>query len=95
MKSDLAESAHFKDNVTEATEVEILRTIPLNSDFMESAFLHFGAIGKDLVCFVLKQKYAVGETYDIIGRVKGHDRDRESGLPMTRLNYVKLRKQEL
>jgi len=70
-----------------------LKIIPLNNyDFGDSAFLHFGAIGKDLVCFTKKEMYAIGETYEIVGRVKGVDKERDSGLPMTRLNYVKLRK---
>ena len=62
---------------------------------MEAAFMHFGAIGKDLVCFTVKNKYAVGDTYDIVARIKGEDLERESNTPMTRLNYVKLRKQEI
>jgi len=68
--------------------------IPLNNDFMEQAFMHFGAIGKDLVCFTVKNKFTVNNTYDIVARIKGQDYERESKTPMTRLNYVKLRKQE-
>lgn len=94
LKTEFNESKHLKGNRLEQTEVEILKIIPLNNDFMESAFMHFGAIGKDLVCFTVKNKYAVGDTYDIVARIKGQDYERESKTPMTRLNYVKLRKQE-
>ena len=52
--------------------------------------MHFGAIGKDLVCFTLKQLYAVGDTYDIVARVKGQDFERETKTPMTRLNLCKI-----
>lgn len=96
MKTDFAESAYITENITEGTDVEILKVIPLNNiDFGEPAYLHFGAVGKDLVCFSKKEMYAVGETYEMVGRIKGQDKERDSGLPMTRMNYVKLRKQEV
>lgn len=96
MKTDFANSSHLSDNITEAVDVEILKVIPLNNDWIaEPAYMHFGAIGKDLVCFTKKEMYAVGDTFELVGRIKGQDRERESGLPMTRLNYVKLRKQEM
>lgn len=96
MKTDFAESAYITENIVEGTDVEILKVIPLtNYDFGEPAYLHFGAIGKDLVCFSKKEMYAVGETYEMVGRIKGQDKERDSGLPMTRMNYVKLRKQDL
>lgn len=93
LKTEFAESAHLKS--FEPSEVEILKVIPLNSAFYEQAYMHFGAVGKDLVCFSVKQAYTVGETYDIVAKIKREDLERESGLPMTRLNYVKLRKQEI
>jgi len=33
--------------------------------------------------------------YVISAKVKGTEKERESGLPMTRINYVKLRKTEV
>ena len=95
IKTEFAESRHLVGDRIEPTEVEILKVIPLNNDFMEPAFMHFGAIGKDLVCFTLKQMYAVGDTYDIVARIKREDLERDTNTPMTRLNYVKLRKQEI
>lgn len=96
LKTEFDESRHLEGDRLEPTEVEILKVIPLNSDWIaEPAYMHFGAIGKDLVCFTQKQMYAVGDVYDIVARIKGKDKERESGLPMTRLNYVKLRKQEM
>lgn len=96
VKTEFNESKHLEGSKLEPTEVEILKVIPLKNDWLsEPAYLHFGSIGKDLVCFSVKQMYAVGETYDIVARIKGKDKERDSGIPMTRLNYVKLRKKEI
>ena len=96
IKTEFADSKHLVGDKIEPSEVEILKVIPLNSDWIaEPAYMHFGAIGKDLVCFTLKQMYAVGDTYDIVARIKREDLERDTKTPMTRLNYVKLRKQEI
>ena len=96
VKTEFADSEHITGERLWPTEVEILKVIPLNNDWLaEPAYMHFGAIGKDLVCFTQKQLYAVGETYDIVARIKGQDFERDTKTPMTRLNYVKLRKQEI
>ena len=98
MKTDFADSSYLgtAGDKVHPTEVEILKVIPLNNDFYsEPAFMHFGAIGKDLVCFTKKEKFAVGNVYQIVGKVKGHDIERDCRLPLTRLNYVKMRKFEM
>ena len=96
IKTEFADSEHLVGDKIEPSEVEILKVIPLNNDWLaEPAYMHFGAIGKDLVCFTVKQMYAVGDTYDIVARIKGEDLERDTQTPMTRLNYVKLRKQEI
>ena len=33
-------------------------------------------------CFTKKEVYAIGETYEIVARIKGHDKERDSGLPI-------------
>jgi len=98
MKTEFADSSYLgtSGDKVDPADVEILKVIPLNNDFYgEPAYMHFGAIGKDLVCFTKKDKFAVGQTYQIVGKVKGHDVERDSKLPLTRLNYVKIRKLEL
>jgi hypothetical protein len=96
VKTEFSESEHITGERLWPTEVEILKVITLNNDWLaDTAYMHFGAIGKDLVCFTVKQMYSVGETYDIVARIKGQDKERDSGIPMTRLNYVKLRKKEM
>lgn len=94
LKTEFENSAVLTENIVDPADVEILKVIPLNY-IGESVFMHFGAIGKDLICFTKKELYAVGETYQIVGRIKGTDKERDSGLPMTRMNYVKLRKQKV
>jgi|TARA_B100000927_G_C16431482_1_gene455760 hypothetical protein len=98
MKTEFADSAYIglANDKLEPSEVEILKIIPLtNYDFGEPAYLHFGAIGKDLVCFTKKEKFSIGQTYQIVGKIKGHDVERETKKPLTRLNYVKMRKREI
>ncbi len=97
LKTEFSESSHLIGDKLEPTEIEILKIIPLQSTIFadgDPAYMHFGAIGKDLVCFTKKEVYAVGETYEIVARIKGQDKERDSGLPLTRLNYVKMRKQK-
>ena len=37
-----------------------------NYDFGEPAYLHFGAIGKDLVCFTKKEKFSIWKTISVV-----------------------------
>lgn len=89
LKNEFADSAAINLHVVEGETVEILKMIPLNEYDM---YLYFGAIGKDLVSFSKKDLLEIGDRYEIRARVKSHDKERESGLPMTRLNYIKLKK---
>lgn len=76
-----------------AGDVEIFKLIPIADSFNGgTAYLHFGAVGKDLVCFTKSEMYAAGQTFVITAKVKGYDLERNTNLPMTRLNYVKLKK---
>jgi hypothetical protein len=96
IKTEFTESKHLVGDKLEPSEIEILKVIPLNGDWIsEPAYMHFGAIGNNLVCFTNKLLYAVGETYDIVARIKGTDVERDTKTPMTRLNYVKLRSQKV
>ena len=93
-KAEFADSKNISTVGERVTgEVEILKLIPLADSFNGgTAYLHFGAIGKDLVCFTKNEMYTVGKTFEIAAKVKGYDLERNTNLPMTRLNYVKLRK---
>lgn len=93
-KTEFADSTNISTVGNKITgEVEIHKLIPLADSFNGgTAYLHFGSIGKDLVCFTKNEMYAVGKTFKIAAKVKGYDLERNTNLPMTRLNYVKLRK---
>lgn len=91
LKNEFADSESINLHVIEEETVEILRMIPLREYDM---YLYFGGIGKDLVSFSKKDLLEIGEKYHIRARVKKHDQERETGLSMTRLNYVKLKKVE-
>lgn len=91
LKNEFADSESINLHVIEEETVEILEMIPLREYDM---YLYFGGIGKDLVSFSKKDLLEIGDKYEIRARVKNHDQERETGLPMTRLNYVKLKKVE-
>lgn len=92
LKTEFADSAHVNLHVIEDKTVEILKMIPLREYDM---YLYFGGIDKDLVSFSKKDFLEIGNKYEIRARVKNHDKERETGLPMTRLNYVKLKRLEI
>lgn len=94
LKNDFSNSQHFTDDVV-IGDCEILKVIRVNHvPFDDSFYLHFGAIDGNLVCFNRSQGFAEGVTYQIRGKVKSRDEERDTGLPITRINYVKLRKTE-
>jgi hypothetical protein len=92
MKTEFANSKHLEGNIQ--GNCEILKVIRINKDFNEPFYMHFGAVDGNLVCFARKEGFAEGTVYTISAKVKGQDKERETGLPMTRINYVKLRKTE-
>jgi len=93
LKTEFANSKHI-DNVVEGN-CEILKVIRISRDFEDPFYMHFGAVDGNLVCFARKEGFAEGTSYIIKAKVKGKDKERETGLPMTRINYVKLRKTEM
>ena len=92
LKKEFAGSQYYENKVD--GNVEILKVIRVSKEFEDPFYMHFGAINGNLICFARKEAFAVGNVYVITGKVKGQDRERETGLPMTRVNYVKLKKTE-
>lgn len=92
IKQEFGNSKHLNGNVE--GKCEILKVISVKREFDESFYMHFGAVDGNLVCFARKEGFAEGVTYFIKSKVKAHETERETGLPMTRINYVKLRKTE-
>ena len=92
LKQEFGDSKHLEGNVE--GNCEILKVIRVGRDFDEPFYMHFGAVDGNLVCFARKEGFAENTTYIIKAKVKAQDSERETGLPMTRINYVKLRKTE-
>ena len=93
LKQEFGNSKHFVSDPV-VGDCEILKVIHVSRDFENLFYMHFGAIDGNLVCFAKKEGFAEGVVYQISAKVKGQDRERETGLPMTRVNYVKLKKTE-
>lgn len=89
LKTDFASSAKINLHTIQDNTVEILKKIPLIN---YETNLYIGAIDKDLVAFTMKDILETDAEYYIRARVKGYDTERDTGLPMTRLNYVKVKK---
>lgn len=92
LKKEFANSRHYENKVNGA--MEVLKVIRVNKEFEEPFYMHFGAVDGNLICFARKEGFAVGNTYFVTAKVKSQETERETGLPMTRVNYVKLKKTE-
>jgi hypothetical protein len=92
LKTEFANSRYYENKVE--GDCEILKVIRVSKEFEEPFYMHFGVVDGNLICFARKEGFAVGKVYVITAKVKGQDRERETGLPMTRVNYVKLKKTE-
>jgi hypothetical protein len=91
LKTEFANSQHFESNIDGT--VEILSVHRVNSDMFDDPFyVHIGAIEKNLVSFSRKEGLACGCFYNITAKVKRKDYERKCNLPMTNINYVKLKK---
>lgn len=92
LKKEFANSRYYENRVDGV--IEVLKVIHVNREMMDPFYMHFGAVDGNLICFARKQGFAVGNRYTITAKVKGQETERETGLPMTRVNYVKLKKTE-
>ena len=63
----------------------------LSKNSSEMAFMYFGSVDGNLVCFTKKDILKTDNFYSLRAKIKGQDTERETGLKMTRLNYVKLK----
>lgn len=89
LKIEFAESNHINLHKISEETVEILKMIPLRE---YETYLYIGAIGKNLVSFNKKDILEIGKKYNIRAKTKCYDKERDLKLPLTRLNYVKLKK---
>jgi hypothetical protein len=93
LKKEFGESQYFEKDI--AGVLEVLKVIYVSKEMMEPFYMHFGAVNGNLVCFARKEGLAEGLCYTITAKVKTRERERETNLPMTRINYVKLKKTEM
>ena len=89
LKDEFSDSEHIKEALVKQT-VEIVKKVPMpNYD----TNLYVGVVNGNLVSFTKSESLA-DTLYTINARAKGTDLERETRLPLTRLNYVKLKKLE-
>lgn len=86
LKDSYSESKHFLDKQVIGV-AEILKRIYLK-DY--GIFLYIAGVNGNLVNFTKNESIEVGSVYSIRAKVKASDFERETRLPMTKLNYVKL-----
>jgi hypothetical protein len=86
IKTDFSESKHIFSKSVEGT-AEILRSFRLK-DY--AVYLHIAGVNGNLVSFSNAEKFPTGAYYHLRGKVKSHETERDTQLPLTKLNYVKL-----
>jgi hypothetical protein len=94
--ADLAYSRKLTDEYSKSVhmhgksfygKIEIIKRIFLQE---WDIYLYFAGTNGKLVSFSNKNKYEVETVLDITARIKSQDDERETRLPMTRMNYVKV-----
>ena len=90
IKTEFANSQHLEKNPSDENLVIIKNMDVRNNDFGIS-YLHLGNIGKNLVSFYFKNSLAENSCWNISARIKKREQERKTNLPLTRLNYVKVK----
>ena len=90
LRNEFKDSKYISEEIVNK-QVEILKTIPLANGFFEPTNMYFGSVDGNLVCFTKKDILKTYNFYSLRAKIKGQDTERETGLKMTRLNYVKLK----
>jgi hypothetical protein len=86
VKNDYGNDQHI-DSAADI-KIEVLKRIPL---FDYGTNLYIAGTQGNLVTFSHKSTLAVGDQWIISGRIKWHQKERNTGINTTSLNYVKLR----
>jgi len=87
LKKDFSDSQYYNLKQSVTGNVEILKRIYLK-DY--AIYLYFAGMNENLISFTKPTEYNVGEVYELTGKVKSLETERETGIKMTRFNYVKL-----
>lgn len=86
LKNEYCQSILLEKSVEGAAE--ILKRVWIEN---ASKFVYVAGINGNLVNFWSDKKYNLESKYNITAKVKKHDRERDTGLPISCLNYVKLK----
>lgn len=86
LKDEFENSTHIFSKTIEGP-VEILRSFRLK-DY--AIHMHVAVVSGHLVSFTNAEKFPDGGRYWLRGKVKSLETERDTGLPLTKLNYVKL-----
>lgn len=79
----------FVDEKQFTLELKILKTIYLQ---MYDKNMHIAGSGGNLYSFFIDKKIPVDTTVKVKARNSGHDKERDTGYAITKLNYVKILK---
>lgn len=88
LKKDFAKSQHYNLKQAVSGSIEILKRIHLKE---YSIYLYFAGINENLIIFTNRNEYNVGDVHTITGKVKSLENQKETGIKMTKLHYVKLK----
>ena len=87
IKQNFSESQYYTGKV--AGVVEILKSYNLQKF---NKYSHLGVIDGNLVSFMSDKEYPVGERYNITAKFSAKDFCEYTGVPKSRINYVKVKK---
>lgn len=89
LKEEFKDSKHYDVSVSGICEI-------LKSFYMKTAdcYIYICGIDGNLVSFTNSKKIEVGTRHHISGKVKRKDMCNDTGLPQTRLHYVKFKKND-
>lgn len=86
LADEYADSVHMHGKSFQG-KVEIIKRVFLQQ---WDIYLYFAGTNGKLVSFSTKHKYESEAVLDITARIKSQDAERDTGLPVTRMNYVKV-----
>jgi hypothetical protein len=92
LATEFANSTLIQSNINGT--IEILKVFRVNKIFEENFYIHYAAFDGNLISFTRKEGLAVGNFYNITAKIKGHSKERNTGVNVTNVNYVKFKKTE-
>jgi len=91
LKKEFSDSRHLTEFKSLEGKVEVLKVIHLNKAEYET-YLYFVGFDKNLLIFANKNKFETGDFLEMRGKVKSFQEEMQTKTPVTRLNYVNIKK---